>query len=502
MLQGCNDASLAGALRSMPGLQAFLNESLPSAGTSAPSYNPPPNVTPSACSNVAAGESPLGALAVGLGLGLVLGFGFGAASCDAAQVSETLEHEHHHPHLHKAADQGGEERAEGDQPTRPEPPGESPVAKPQSQWGFSLMGQSVRRRIFFYYEKRIRTRSPPEKVFEYFASIKDQGETLMTPADLMRAVVPVFPPSDSPYARTGSLSGEPSQGGLRCPESKLFKLFDTNGDGFISFPEYIFFVTLLSIPPWEVEQAFHTFDLDQSGMVDKDEFKSVMAVLRKQSKAGQRNRGGLRFLSGKSPPRLGTSVDEGGVVEYFFGKDGKQCLTLEAFQKFMAELQEEITRLEFAHYDWRNEGTVSAKDFALSMVAAADMEHLAPLMARVDKLAAEEAFKSVRISYEDFWAFAHCRWVVPRLDDALDQFLAHSPEGVDGLTRGEFREAVHDVCGVSFDDITLDIIFYIFDIDGDGRISCEEFLTAADSKDGKNASWGPVMWAHALKGMW
>lgn len=50
-----------------------------------------------------------------------------------------------------------------------------------------------------------------------------------------------------------------------------------NGDGFISFPEYIFFVTLLSIPPWEVEQAFHTFDLDNSGMVDKDEFKSVRA---------------------------------------------------------------------------------------------------------------------------------------------------------------------------------------------------------------------------------
>lgn len=68
----------------------------------------------------------------------------------------------------------------------------------------------------------------------------------------------------------------------------------------------------------------------------------VMATLRKQTSAGQRNRGGLRFLSGKTPPRLGTSVDEGGVVEYFFGRDGKQCLTLEAFQRFMAELQAEV----------------------------------------------------------------------------------------------------------------------------------------------------------------
>jgi hypothetical protein len=34
-------------------------------------------------------------------------------------------------------------------------------------------------------------------------------------------------------------------------------------------------VTLLSIPPWEVEQAFKSFDLDGSGEVDKDEFKEV-----------------------------------------------------------------------------------------------------------------------------------------------------------------------------------------------------------------------------------
>ncbi|KAL3566945.1 hypothetical protein D5086_032360, partial [Populus alba] len=36
------------------------------------------------------------------------------------------------------------------------------------------------------------------KIFEYFASFKKpDGEVLMTPADLMRAVVPVFPPSES-----------------------------------------------------------------------------------------------------------------------------------------------------------------------------------------------------------------------------------------------------------------------------------------------------------------
>nr|XP_034895349.1 receptor-like protein 15 [Populus alba] len=122
---------------------------------------------------------------------------------------------------------------------------------------------SYRRRVFFNYEKRIRLQSPPEKlafffsdlrihydskyalllignptakpgggkVFEYFASFKTpDGEVLMTPADLMRAVVPVFPPSESNRIR-----------------------------------ECIFFVTLLSIPESSFSVAFKMFDLDNNG---------------------------------------------------------------------------------------------------------------------------------------------------------------------------------------------------------------------------------------------
>lgn len=59
----------------------------------------------------------------------------------------------------------------------------------------------------------------------------------MTPADLMRAVVPVFPPSESDRVREGYLRGERIPGDLYCPPSKFFMLFDTNNDGLISFPE-------------------------------------------------------------------------------------------------------------------------------------------------------------------------------------------------------------------------------------------------------------------------
>jgi hypothetical protein len=59
----------------------------------------------------------------------------------------------------------------------------------------------------------------------------------MTPADLMRAVVPVFPPSESGRVREGSLRGEQVPGTLHCDPSEFFMLFDTNSDGLISFPE-------------------------------------------------------------------------------------------------------------------------------------------------------------------------------------------------------------------------------------------------------------------------
>ncbi|KAK3032235.1 hypothetical protein RJ639_035528 [Escallonia herrerae] len=63
-------------------------------------------------------------------------------------------------------------------------------------------------------------------VFEYFASIKSPtGEIFMTPADLMRAVVPVFPPSEANCVRDGYLKGESVPGELRCSSFKVLYAF-------------------------------------------------------------------------------------------------------------------------------------------------------------------------------------------------------------------------------------------------------------------------------------
>ncbi|KAJ9167701.1 hypothetical protein P3X46_019309 [Hevea brasiliensis] len=331
-----------------------------------------------------------------------------------------------------------------------------------------IFGDAYRRKVFFKYEKRIRLRSPPEKVFEYFASFQAaDGELLMKPADLMRAVVPVFPPSESHLVREGYLSGERRPGELRCPPSDLFKLFDLDTDGLISFKEYIFFVTLLSIPESSFSVAFKMFDINSNGEISKEEFKKVMALMRAHNRQGAVHKNGLR-----TGLKVSGTVENGGVVEYFFDKDGNGRLHHDKFVQFLKDLHHEILRLEFAHYDYKLQKTISAKDFALSMVASADLSHLDKLLDRVDELNNEARLKDIRITFEEFKNFAELRRKLRPFSLAL--FSYGKVNGL--LTKEDFQRAASYVCGITLTDNVIDIVFHVFDSNRDGHLSADEFV--------------------------
>ncbi|KAK4415403.1 Calcium uptake protein, mitochondrial [Sesamum alatum] len=345
----------------------------------------------------------------------------------------------------------------------------------QSDESNFLFGEAYRRKIFFNYEKRIRMRSPPEKVFEYFASVRgDDGEIFMTPADLMRALVPVFPPSESHLVRDGYLRGERSPGELRCSPSQFFMLFDTNNDGLISFKEYLFFVTLLSIPESSFSIAFKMFDIDCNGEIDRDEFKKVMNLMRAHNRQGAVHSYGLR-----AGHKLGGSVENGGLLEYFFGGDGKKLLHHDKFVQFLRDLHDEMVRLEFAHYDYKLRGTISAKDFALSMVASADLKHLNKLLDRVDDLDNQPHLHNIRVTPEEFKNFAELRRKLQPFSLALFSFGQ-----INGLlTRKDLQRAADQVCGISLTDNVLDIIFHVFDTNRDGSLSSEEFVRVLHKRE-------------------
>lgn len=94
------------------------------------------------------------------------------------------------------------------QPVAPRAPiQEKRTAGTGEQEGFHLLDLETRKRTFFKYEKRIRSLSTPEKIFEYFASIEDDGVKSMSHQDLLRALTAVYPPEDSSQERAGALLG-------------------------------------------------------------------------------------------------------------------------------------------------------------------------------------------------------------------------------------------------------------------------------------------------------
>nr|XP_016478629.1 PREDICTED: calcium uptake protein 1, mitochondrial-like [Nicotiana tabacum] len=338
-----------------------------------------------------------------------------------------------------------------------------------------LFGDSYRKKVFFKYEKRLRVQSPPEKVFEYFASYRTpSGEVYMTPVDLMRAIVPVFPPSETSGVRGGYLKGESASSDLHCAPSQFFMLFDTNNDGLISFPEYIFFVTLLSIPESSFSEAFRMFDLDNDGGVDKEEFKKMMELMRTANRQGARHRNGLRFGL-----KVTGSVEEGGLLEYFFSEDGNGRLEQERFVQFLRDLHDEILRLEFAHYDYKSQGSISAKDFALSMVASADISHINKFLDRVEDLDDKPHLRDLRITYEEFMSLTNLR---KELQSFSQVILSYGK--VNGLlSKQELKGAAKQVCGISLTDNVVDLIFFMFDLDCDGSLSSDEFLRVLQRRE-------------------
>ncbi|KAL2637459.1 hypothetical protein GLYMA_06G066000v4 [Glycine max] len=346
---------------------------------------------------------------------------------------------------------------------------------PESTHDHLLFGDAYRSKVFFNYEKRLRLHSPPEKVFEYFASCRTlEGELLMKPVDLMRAVVPVFPPSESNLVREGYLKGERNPGHLFCPPSEFFMLFDVDNDGLISFKEYIFFVTLLSIQESSFSAAFKMFDKDNDGEIDKEEFKKVMQSMRSHTRQGVQHGDGRR-----TGLKANASVENGGLVEYLFGKDGKGRLKHDKFVQFIRDLHDEIVGLEFAHYDYKSRKTISAKDFAHSIVASADLSHLGRLLERVDELSNDPRFKDVCITFEEFKNFAELRKKL--LPFSLAIFSFAEVQGL--LTRDDFQRAASHVCGVSLSDNVVEIVFHLFDANEDGNLSTEEFVSVLQHRE-------------------
>ncbi|KAL4418659.1 hypothetical protein ABPG77_007478, partial [Micractinium sp. CCAP 211/92] len=229
--------------------------------------------------------------------------------------------------------------------------------------------------------------------------------------------------------------------------SRFISKFDINGDNTIGFDEFLLFQTLLSIPMDDLEVAFRLMDKDSSGKVDRTEFRQLLdAIETRAGKPSMSMRKSVHNAEG----------DLYGLMNTFFGADGRGQLSLATFRTFVADLREELLRLEFQYYDWRKQGWISGRDFAHSIVSCARLKHVDSYLDKCQAMPPELA--GLQVTFQDFKQFREV-WAQLRMLSVALEFL-HNTNGC--VRRSDLCWTVQHVLGVKLRPQLVDLLFYLF----------------------------------------
>ncbi|KAK0138959.1 Calcium uptake protein 1, mitochondrial [Merluccius polli] len=322
------------------------------------------------------------------------------------------------------------------------------------------------------YENRIRAYSTPDKIFRYFATLKvisehGDAEVYMTPQDFVRSITPNEKQPES--LGLDQFMVKRYDGKKIAQEREKFadedSIFYSLGEcGLISFSDYIFLTTVLSTPQRNFEIAFKMFDLNGDGEVDLEEFEQVQSIIRSQTSMGMRHRD--RSTTGNTLKTAGCSS---ALTTYFFGADLKGKLTIGSFLEFQRKLQHDVLKLEFERND-PVEGRISERQFggmllAYSGVQSRKLKQMQKGLKKMFKDAQGITFQEV----ENFFTFLKN---VNDVDTALS-FYHMAGASIDKAT---MKQVARTVAKVELSDHVCDVVFALFDCDGNGELSNKEFI--------------------------
>lgn len=199
--------------------------------------------------------------------------------------------------------------------------------------GAHAEGGGFKEDVVRQYENRVRAYSTPEKIFLYFASVTQDEEKFMTAEDFIQSLMP---PSSAPEDEMAARGGKKK--GLSKAARRLFQMVDMNGDGLVSFHEYIFVTTIMSIPESRIRVAFDMFDLDGDQELDHEEFSALIEVFKAKSRAGAAARSDV--VSTSNAARRNREREAAGSVEYPVRADvcqKKHCIAHMAYVPFLPD---------------------------------------------------------------------------------------------------------------------------------------------------------------------
>ncbi|XP_013861456.1 calcium uptake protein 1, mitochondrial isoform X3 [Austrofundulus limnaeus] len=324
------------------------------------------------------------------------------------------------------------------------------------------------------YENRIRAYSTPDKIFRYFATLKvinenGDAEVYMTPQDFIRSITPNEKQPENLGLDQFIVKRYDGKTEKIAQEREKFadedSIFYTLGEcGLISFSDYIFLTTVLSTPQRNFEIAFKMFDLNGDGEVDLEEFEQVQSIIRSQTSMGMRHRD--RSTTGNTLKTAGCSS---ALTTYFFGQDLKGKLTIGSFLEFQRKLQHDVLKLEFERND-PVDGRITERQFGGMLLAYSGVQSR---KLKLMQKGLKKMFKDAQgITFEELENFFTFLKNVNDVDTALS-FYHMAGASIDKVT---MKQVARTVAKVELSDHVCDVVFALFDCDGNGELSNKEFI--------------------------
>lgn len=290
-----------------------------------------------------------------------------------------------------------------------------------------------------YYLRDVRSR------FLHYASVRKRkgGPMYMTVEDFVLALL-------------ASSQRELPDPAIVADLQKLFDSMDANGDGYISFPEFRFLMSLLTSDPQEMATLFRIADVDGDGALPLEDFANVLRGVTKDEAA-------VRSL-------LKPSTRRNGVVHALFGDEAspRKC-SLDELAAVIHNIRIEVWKAEFRQYDVKKKGCIAAEEFAELIAQQVLGSHLPYyLVSNIRKLRGTGDVVTL-----DMWLGLN--EVMLHADELSTNIEMLASSGLP-ITKSDFRRLMRTAELPELPKETVDLIFVVFDKNNDGTMEMEEFL--------------------------
>ncbi|KRX40713.1 putative serine/threonine-protein kinase [Trichinella murrelli] len=329
------------------------------------------------------------------------------------------------------------------------------------------------------YENRIRTFSSTWKIFRYFATIKlcspveeggdEKCKIYMTFKDFLRSITPGM-------LQPNGLRLDQFHRVRRQTESvETVDFSSISEESLMSYADFIFaFNVLLTASAEKIAIAFKMFDYNNDGLLHYEEFNQMQFLVQK---ANMSKRGSDSSLNAAHSALEPESI----FAKIFFGPTLQRTVSFSDFLEFRQHFQEFILQLQFNEHVHANETTtttttttVDAFGFAKLVLlhSRVEREKFNQMMRGVQKHA-NNCRRSCRFSFQDYFHYFKLLNRLDELETALK--ICH----LNGLTVDveQFKRIVGLFANSRQQhlDHIAEILFAIFDENGDGILNSDEF---------------------------